>query len=285
MSAAVWCVDLGLKALLIERSSDLGGQLLWTHNPITNYLGNEAPNGVELATKFADQVRGSGVEIITRQVSAVDLSSKVVTIDRQDHSADAIVIATGVRRRKLGVPGEDEFAGRGILASGSRDRELTKDKTVVIVGGGDAALENASILSDHARKVVLIHRRGDFSGRPEFIEKAQDRGNVEFILDSTVTAIEGADRVERVFIRSNTGDHRALACEAVLVRIGVEPNTSLFSGKVGFDDRGYVLVDKEFRTTVDGFWAIGDVTGETAMTIANAVGSGSVAAKNIAARR
>jgi thioredoxin reductase (NADPH) len=286
MSAAVWCADLGMKALLIERNARLGGQLLWTHNQITNYLGAEAKNGTELAANFAAQVERSGIEVVTgREVSSVDLAARSLFAGDEVMSAEALVIATGVRRRKLNIPGEEEFVGRGILTSGARDREMVRNKTVVIVGGGDAALENALILSDLAAKVVVVHRRDEFAARPEFVEAARQRANVDFIFQSTLTAISGGDAVEAVMIEDARGGCTTLASDAVLVRVGIEPSTRLFAGQIDLDERGYVVVDKELRTSEAGVWAIGDVTGPRAMTIANAGGAGSVAAKSIIATR
>lgn len=283
MSAAVWCVDLGLKPVLIERDPELGGQMLWTHNPITNYLGAEAANGAELAGKFAHQVRNARIEMVTGSgATSVDLSARTVVVGETRWTADAIVLATGVRRRKLGITGEQEFRGRGLLVSGSRDRDLVKGKIVVIVGGGDAALENALILSEFARKVVVVHRREKFAARDEFVSRASDRPNVEFLFNSNMTRIYGGEAIEGVELEKVTGETSTIACEAVLIRIGVEPATEMFANQVELDERGYVVVDKELRTSAADVWAIGDVAAPNAMTIANAVGAGSVAAKNIA---
>jgi thioredoxin reductase (NADPH) len=285
MSAALWCGDLGLRPLLIEQNSTLGGQLLWIHNPITNYLGAEAENGAELASKFIEHVTSAGIGLVAgREVTSVDLRSKSVNLGGDPFAAAAIVLATGVRRRKLGVPGEKDLAGRGILGSGARDRDSVRDKQVVIVGGGDAALENAMILSERAAKVYVVHRRESFSARDEFVSKARERPNVEFVLESGVTAIGGDDRVRFVTVEDRSGAMSTIECDAVLIRIGVEPNTHLFSGQIELDHKGYVVVDKELRTSVDGVWAIGDVAHPVAMTVSNAVGAGSVAAKSIAAR-
>lgn len=286
ISAAVWCADLGMKPLLIERGDTLGGQLLWTHNPITNYLGAEAKNGAELAARFALQVERSGIHIITGgEVSSVDLRTRSVAIEDNTITANAIVIATGVRRRKLNIPGEEEFLGRGILVSGARDRENVRDKVVVIVGGGDAALENALILSEVAKRVTVIHRRSPFAARHEFVDVASKRENVEFVFDSRLVGISGSDRVESVSVENDSRGRTSLACDAVLVRVGVEPTSELFVGQTDLDGSGYIIVDKQLRTSVSSVWAIGDVTGPRAMTIANAVGAGSVAAKSIEACR
>jgi thioredoxin reductase (NADPH) len=282
MSAAVWCADLGLRSILIDRGSKLGGQLHWTHNPITNYLGAVTENGSELAAKFAEQIERAQIDVVVGYgVTSADLKSKNVIADGRAYAADAIVIATGVRRRKLGVPGEDEFVGRGILVSGALDRETVRDKTVVIVGGGDAALENAVILSEHAKKVHVVHRRARFSARDEFVARARAVADVEFVFDSVVTAIGGDTSVEHASFRKHSGEMSSIACDAILIRIGVEPNTDLFKGQIELDKRGYVVVQGDGLTTMPGVWAIGDVTESRSMTIAHAVGNGAEAARSI----
>ncbi len=282
MSAAVWAADLGLKPLLIERDPTLGGQLLWTHNPITNYLGAEARDGAELAPRFTDQVERTGIGMMRGSgVESVDLGRRSIKTSDGTFVCKAIVIATGVRRRKLGVAGEDEFAGHGLLMSGARDRESVRDRSVVIVGGGDAALENAVILSEFARSVRVIHRRSEFAGRDEFVKRAGERSNIEFLLGSVVTAIAGSDRLEHVTVRDASGLESTVRCDALLIRIGVEPNTELFKGQIDLDERGYIVVDKELRTSVEDVWAIGDVAAAASMTIARAVGNGAEAAKSI----
>jgi len=285
MSAALWCADLGLRPLLIEQNLSLGGQLLWTHNPITNYLGAEAENGAALAHRFTEQMGRAAIKFASGQeVTSVKLASKTVVVDGAEITSDAIVIATGVRRRKLGVAGEDEFAGRGILVSGARDRDNVRGKRVVIIGGGDAALENALILSEMASKVYVVHRRQDLSARSEFVSQVRERSNVDLVFNSMVTAVGGAASVQYVKVSDRSGETSTIDCDAVLIRIGVEPNTRLFGGQVELDDKGYILVDEELRTTVDCVWAIGDVTGPVGPTIANAVGDGSVAAKSVTLR-
>jgi thioredoxin reductase (NADPH) len=267
----------------LERNSQLGGQLLWTHNPIKNYLGVEAGNGRELAKRFADQVRGAEIELLDNlPVTSVDLRTRSVkTTGGEVYSADAIVIATGVRRRKLGVPGEDEFAGRGILVSGVRDGDLIKGKSVVIVGGGDAALENALMLGRHAERVTIVHRRGEFTARTEFVEAAAAKENVEFMLESEIAGIDGRETVENVAVRKRMGEESVIDCDAVLIRIGIDPNTELFATQLELDERGYIVVDGELRTSIRGVWAIGDATGPTRMTIAGAGGHGAISASSI----
>lgn len=286
MSTALWCADLGLEPVVIEENTKLGGQLLWTHNPTNNYLGLQPKNGDELASKFAKHIEDTGIKVMLgTPVTSVDFAAKSIVAGGQIYIGRAIVVASGVRRRQLGISGEDEFGGRGILVSGARDRESARDKTVVIVGGGDAALENASMLAEVARKVYVIHRRDEFAARDEFVSRASERSNVEFVLGASPTEIGGGEYVEYVLVREPTGNTARIECDAVLIRIGVDPNTDLFGDQVKLDDRGFIVVDKQLRTSIPGVWAIGDVASPDAMTIANAVGAGSVAAKSIVASR
>jgi len=281
MSSAVWCSDLGLKPLLIDKSDRLGGQLWWIHNPISNYLGIQTANGAQLATIFEKQTQNGDVEIITGQeVASADLSTRTFQLGDRSFTGDAVIIASGVRRRRLGIPGEDRGLDWGILTSGARDREMVKGKRVVIVGGGDAALENALILSGHADQVTVIHRGAEFSARREFVDAARGQSNVHFVLRANLLGIEGSEQVERAVIDAMDGV-RTIDCDAVLIRIGVEPNTDFLAGQVLLDDRRYVVVDTQLRTSKAGVWAVGDISGPIAMTIAGAVGHGAVAAASI----
>ncbi len=232
LSAAMWCAELGLSALLLERESEFGGQLLLTHNPIKNYLGIEAENGRQLRDVFVQQIaKRDLVSHLRADVSEINIEKKVVLLNSgASYSARTIILATGVRRRKLGIPGEDEFRGKGILESGSNAGESVAGKRVMIVGGGDAALENALILSKLASKVLLVHRRNEFRGRQEFIDSATGLTNVEMLMETGVQSILGNESVESVELRDlKTSTTQTLPIDMVLIRIGVEPNTELLS--------------------------------------------------------
>ena len=170
LSALLWCADLGLDAILLEKEAEFGGQLLLTHNAIQNYLGVAAANGRELRDIFLRHLENANLaRLAGAAIANADLSQKTLTLaDGTEYSGRAIIIATGVRRRKLRVPGEEKFHGKGILESGKQAADAMHGKTVVIVGGGDAALENALIISETARKVVVVHRRPDLTARDEF---------------------------------------------------------------------------------------------------------------------
>src|SRR3954467_8381273 len=158
LSAFLWCHDLGMTSILIEKQSEVGGQLLSIHNPITNYLGRTATNGREMLGHFLSQIEDLQTRaILNTSVVEFDPNKIVATLSNgQTLEARAAILATGVRRRRLGVPGENEFVGRGILESGARDKNSVTGKHVAIIGGGDAALENAMILSGYAEKVFVI---------------------------------------------------------------------------------------------------------------------------------
>lgn len=284
MSAALWCADLGLDCVLIEKSAELGGQLLRIHNPVRNYPGISTSNGAEMRDRFVTSLKDAAFELVLgAKVESIDVEQKRVELsDGRSIDSKAIIIATGIRRRNLNVPGEIEFRGRGILESGSKDRELTQGKRVIIIGGGDAAMENAMILGEYASSITLIHRRREFSARTEFLAKVRALSNVELLVDTTAERIVGSERLEKVGVRNaETGELRTMETDFLLIRIGVEPNSELVAGAVALDGAGYITIDGTCRTSREGVYAIGDVAYPLSPTISTAAGTGSVAAKAI----
>lgn len=285
LSALQWCAELGLKAILIEKEPELGGQLLYTYNPITNYLGWQCANGRELRGAFLKSLHDtSGRRVCDANIVDADLPKRTfVLADGAIHSGGSIIIATGVRRRKLGIPGEREFRGRGILDSGAKQRNEIADKQVVIVGGGDAALENAIILAKRAERVMVVHRRAMFTARSEFLEPASSHPKIEFVTDARMTSINGDEKVKNVgLVRLRTGEQLTLKADAVLIRIGVEPNSDLFRDQIDLDPEGYVVIDRNCATSLPNVFAVGDVANPTTPTIAAAVGQACIAVKTIA---
>jgi thioredoxin reductase (NADPH) len=223
--------------------------------------------------------------VLGSKVMSADLVNRIVTLeDGCQLKAMGIIIATGVRRRQLGVPGEREFTGRGILESGVRDRSQVAGGHVVIVGGGDAALENAILLSETAAKVTVIHRRGAFRARDEFVARLEYRPNVEILLNSTLTRITGDKALMAVEVGSGA-DTRSLNCDHLLIRIGVQPNTELFEGQIVTDELGFISIDSMCRTNLAQILAAGDVASPLAPTIASATGMAATAVKTIAGTR
>ena len=287
LSAALWCDELGLDTLVVERGAEVGGQLLRVHNPIENYLGVSASNGRELRDLFAAQVEDKEFDLWTEaEIESVDLKAKRVRLrSGEDLQSIAIIIATGVRRRRLGVPGESEFEGRGVLESGRLDREKVKGEDVLVVGGGDAAAENALLLAETCATVTLVHRGRSLSARPEFAERIKGDHRITLFTETTLLGILGEDKVESVeMLRAGALKPMRMAVRGVLIRVGVEPNTELFQGQCHTDERGYVVIDGEQETSAEMVFAVGDVSNPLAPTVSGAVGAGATAAKVIASR-
>lgn len=284
ISAAMWCAELGLSVVVFEQRPEAGGQLRHIYNPITNYLGSAARDGAEMCDKFLQTFGRYNVPIVLNAcVEKIDVERVSLECRGEEcYGGRYIITATGVGRRKLGVPGEGRFEGKGILRSGARDRATVAGKVVAIVGGGDAALENALLLSEFASRVYLIHRGSRFTARPEFVEGAAANPKIEFIFESTVASIDGGACVESIALR-RTGVAKATLLEVdfVLVRIGVVPNTTLLNNKVDLDPSGYVLVDQVGRTSAVRVYAVGDSACPASPTIATAAGMGATAAKHI----
>ncbi len=283
MSAALWAHELGLRPVILESEPEPGGQLLSTFNPITNHLGAESRNGRELRDVFAEQLAGRGLSpVLGDAVATIDPNAMSVRLASGTvFRARGIIAATGVRRRRLGVPGEDEFRGKGIISSGKRDAESARDKEVVIIGGGDAAFENVLILGEHARSVTLIHRRDGFSAREEFVEQVRAQPDTVIRTGTVVRAINGDGHVTGLTVEdARTGAIESVPADVILIRIGVEPNTDLLKGVVDLDRTGYVTVDRECRTSRPGIYAVGDCASPASPTVSTAVGTGATALKS-----
>jgi len=286
LSTAFWCDELGLDTLVLEQSEEIGGQLHRVYNPINNYLGLKARNGEELLARFTADVDSADFDLWTQtSISSVDLKAKRVSLASGENlQSIALVIATGVRPRELGVPGEKEFAGKGMIESATRDRELFAGQDVCVVGGGDAAAENALLLAEVCPTVTLVHRGKKLRARPEFREKLQSQHCITVFTESVLTRIIGGERVEAVEIQRKQGlKPFQLAVRGVLIRIGVEPNTELFREQLE-SENGYVVVNSQQETNVPMVFAVGDVSSPVAPTISGATGAGATAAKVIASR-
>jgi thioredoxin reductase (NADPH) len=287
LSAARWCDELGLDTLLLEQADEIGGQLHQIYNPISNYLGLHAANGEELLQKFKSHLAAAEFDQWTGvSIESVDLRAKRVALaSGEDLQAIAIVIATGVKRRELGVEGERELRGKGIMESGTRERELFAGQDVCIVGGGDAAAENALLLAEKCATVTLVHRGKKLRARREFLEQLQTNHCVTVFTESVLTRIIGKEHVEAVEISRRDGlKPFQLAVRGVLIRIGVEANIELFRTQIELDEKGYIAVNNEQETNVPFVFAVGDLSNVGAPTISGAVGAGATAAKVIAAR-
>jgi thioredoxin reductase (NADPH) len=287
LSAALWCDELDLDTLVLEQGAAVGGQLHSIYNPIENYPGVQAGNGSEFLDRFSEQVSNADFDLWTDvDIESVDLKTKrVVLRSGEELQSISIIIATGVRRRRLGIPGEEEFVGHGIIESPSRDREGFAGKDVCVIGGGDAAAENALLLAEVCPTVTLVHRSRKLKARPTFVQQLQSQHCITVFPEAVVTRIMGNEEVEAVeILRKDALKPFQMAVKGVAIRVGVEPNTELFREQLQLDGQGYAVVTSQQETNVANVFAIGDVSNPLAPTISGAAGAGATAAKVIASR-
>jgi len=287
LSAALWCDELGLDTLVLEQNERTGGQLHSIYGPVENYPGLRAKNGREFFERFSERVDDSEFDLWTDvEIESVDLIAKRVRLRNGEAlQSISIIIATGVRRRQLGIPGENEFVGHGIIESANRDRREFAGRDVCVIGGGDAAAENALLLAEVCPTVTLVHRGKTLRARPTFAQQLQGQHCITVFLESVVTGILGNQEVEAVeILRKGALKPFQMAVQGVVIRIGVQPNTELFREQLQLDDRGYALVNSRQETDVANVFAIGDVSCPLAPTISSAAGAGATAAKVIASR-
>jgi thioredoxin reductase (NADPH) len=287
LAAAMWCDELGLDTLVLEQNEQTGGQLHFIYGAIENYPGVRANNGREFFERFSERAGAAEFDLWTNvEIEAVDLKAKRIRLrSGEELQSISIILATGVRRRQLGISGEAEFVGHGIIESPSRDREEFAGRDVCVIGGGDAAAENALLLAEVCPTVTLVNRSKRLRARPTFVQQLQGQHCITVFPESVVTRIMGNDEVEAVeILRKDALQPFQMAVRGVAIRIGVEPNTDLFRDQLQLDDGGYAVVNSQQETNVANVFAIGDVTNPLAPTISGAAGNGATAAKVIAAR-
>jgi thioredoxin reductase (NADPH) len=287
LSAALWCDESGLDTLVLEQGEQVGGQLLSIYGPINNYPGVQAKNGREFLDHFSESINEADFDLWTNvEIENVELKAKRVALrSGEELQSISIIIATGVKRRKLDIPGEKEFVGNGVIESASRDRNEFAGRDVCVIGGGDAAVENALLLADVCPTVTLVHRGKNLRARPTFRQQLQTHHCITVFPESVVTRILGGDKVEAVeILRKDALKPFQMAVQGVVIRIGVEPNTELFREQLELDDEGYALVTNQQETNLTNVFAIGDVSNPIAPTISGASGAGATAAKVIATR-
>ena len=287
ISAALWCDELGLDTLVIEEKAEIGGQLLHIYNEINDYLGVRAENGRALRDNFAAHIAARDFDLWTNaQIASVNLRAKKIELESGEGlQAINVIIATGVRRRRLSIEGEKRLRGRGVVESGIRDRDFLAGKDVCVVGGGDAAVENALQLADVCPTVTLVHRSKNLRARAEFVEKLKANNRITVFTEAMLQRIIGREEVEAVeILRTGALKPFQVAVRGVLIRIGVQPNTEAFRDQVHVDEQGYILVTREHETSCANVFAIGDVANPQAPTISGATGAGATAAKIISAR-
>ena len=280
LAAAIYAARADLAPLLIA-GSDLGGQVGLT-DQVENYPGfPQGISGAELTQLMQKQAERFGTRVELDEVVEVDLSTPPFKVKSysQEYEAQAVIVATGASPRKLQVPGEAEFTGRGVSYCATCDGFFFRDQRVVLVGGGDAAVKEALFLTKFATKVHIVHRRDQLRAEQIIQERAKRNEKIEFIWDTVVTEIVGSDTVTGVRLQNlESGQESLLPVEGVFVYVGNTPSTALFEGQLELDEERYIVTDLEQRTSVPGVFAAGDVQERVLRQIATAVGTGAKAA-------
>ena len=283
LTAGLYAARYKLKTLMIEKAPLAGGQLTATEW-VENYPGFPKPVlGKQLAKDMEEQARFFGLEIIHEDVTAVNLKPEIkeAITPFNTWKARAVLIATGSSPKTLNIPGEAEFAGRGVSYCATCDGPFFPDKTVAVVGGGNSAFEESLFLAKYAAKIHIIHRRDSFRADPVLIDRVRQEPKIELITDSVVEAIDfgAAERKLRV-ANLKSGERSDLKVDGIFVFIGANPNTALFQEQLELED-GYIVTDREHQTSVPGVWAAGDVQAKSLRQVATAVGDGALAAYKI----
>jgi len=282
LTAGMYTSRARLKSLLIERGA-VGGQIInaqW----VENYPGFAEPvSGIDLTEAMHKQATGFGLETLVAEVTGIKTKGKqkVVTTSQGDLTARAVIIASGSERQKLGVPGEAEYTGRGVSYCATCDGAFFRDKPVVVVGGGNAALTEALELTKFASKIVVIHRRNELRATKILQEKALAEPNIEVMWDTVVDEIAGETFVDRVKVHNvKTGKESVLEVSGVFMAVGFKPNTAFLKGVVDLDDIGTVVTGNRMETSAPGIFAVGDVRSNSIRQVVAAAGDGAVAAIN-----
>ncbi|MEW2479476.1 thioredoxin-disulfide reductase [Mycobacterium sp. NPDC051198] len=280
-TAAIYAARAQLKPLVFE-GTQFGGALMTT-TEVENYPGfREGITGPELMDEMREQALRFGADLRMEDVDAVDLTGpvKTVTVGDETHQARSVILAMGAAARHLGVPGEEALTGMGVSTCATCDGFFFRDEDIIVVGGGDSAMEEATFLTRFARSVTLIHRRNEFRASRIMLERARANEKITFLTNTEITQIEGDPKVTGVRLRDTvTGEESKLQVTGVFVAIGHDPRSELVRGQIDLDDEGYVKVaGRTTATTLDGVFAAGDLVDHTYRQAITAAGSGCSAA-------
>lgn len=280
LSAGIYMARSNAKTAIIDISM-LGGQPS-NYLELENYPGFPIIGGYDLMEKFEEHADKFGVEKFPMQeIQSVDLVSNPKVIETLDATfrAKTVIIACGAQNKKLGVKGEEEFLGRGVSYCAVCDGAFYQDKTVVVVGGGNAAVEEGAYLTKFAKKVYLVHRRNELRADRIVQERAFKNDKIEFVWDSTVKEIQGQDTVNNIVIENvKTGEISNIEADGIFPYIGFTPNIKEINGQVEQDSNGFIITDETMKTSIDGVYAVGDVRKTPLRQVITAAADGAIGA-------
>lgn len=281
LTAGIYLSRARLKPLILDTGT-VGGQMVLSYK-VANYPGVEATTGHEIAQTMLRQARSFGCEVISQaEITRVELDDETKVVEVEDEGtfeAPIAIIATGGRPRSLGLESEHRFNGQGISYCATCDGDFFTDKPIVVVGGGNSALEEAVSLTKYASKVTVLHILDEFQAQPWAVEEARNNPKVELFKGYQVIRFEGTERLERVVARKvETKEELVIPAEGTFIFIGYEPNTEEFRGQVTMNERGEILADETMQTNVPGVFVAGDSREKRYRQITTAVADGTIAA-------
>ena len=281
LTAAIYLSRARLKTLLLTEGTP-GGQMTLTHE-IANYPGIEKINGYMLGSVMKKQATAFGTVVKgNTEISSFSLEGAVKSVtagDGQTYTADAIILATGGRSRTLGVQGEDTFKGRGISYCATCDGDFFTGKEIVVVGGGNSALEEAVSLTKYATKVTVVHQFDHFQAFQYAVDEAKANPKINFVMSSTIASFYGEEKLEGVRIKNLfTGEESDFKTDGVFIFIGYVPNTEWLNGHLQMNDRGEIAAGPDMSTSIEGVYSAGDANAKRYRQVTTAVADGTIAA-------
>jgi len=274
LTAAIYALRANKKILILEAKT-YGGQILKAPK-VENYPGIDSISGFDLATNMYNQVIKLGGEIKYELVKKITKEKEVIT-NSNTYKGKAVILATGSENRRLNLPNELDFIGRGISYCATCDGNFYKNKTVAVVGGGNAALEDALYLSNICKKVYLIHRRESFRADDTYVDEIKENESIELILNSQIISLKGNDKIESIEIKENEKD-KTLEIDGLFIAIGQQPKNELFADIIELDEKGYIKSNDGVHTNVDKIYVAGDTRVKELRQLTTAVSDGSIAA-------
>lgn len=281
MTAAVYASRANLNTVMLERGMP-GGQMANTEE-VENFPGFDFITGPDLSTKMFEHSQKFGAEYKYGDIKSVEVEGdiKILKTSTEDIKTKAVIIATGAEYKKVGVDGEDPLGGRGVSYCAVCDGAFFKEKELVVIGGGDSAVEEGVFLTKFADKVTIVHRRDDLRAQKILQDRAFRNDKIDFIWDTQIQSINGESRVESVTLMDkNDGSIYDYQADGVFIYVGMKPLTDPFGGLGILNEEGYIDANEEMETSIPGIFAAGDVCAKTLRQIVTATGDGSIAAQN-----
>lgn len=279
LTAALYALRAGKTALIIEKNA-FGGQITWSPK-VENFPTIESISGTELADRLMEQTMNQGAEMELDEVTAIELDGDVKRVKTEfggEFEAKAVIIATGARPRMLGIEREAELVGSGVCFCAVCDGAFYRGCPVAVNGGGNSALQDAMLLSDTCSRVYLVHRRDSFRGEAKLVEALREKENVEFVLNSSITALHGETELTGITVTDKMGNERKIAVDGLFVAIGHAPDNGIFAELIDLDAGGYADSGEDCMTKTSGVFVAGDCRKKSVRQLTTAAADGSAAA-------